>query len=309
VPGGAGAPVETRPGRRPAQHRGGRGPGQRVSAAGARGPVRRRAHERGSPGRRRVAASVGRNRRALVGRGRRAAPRRRARAGARPHGGRPARPRAGAGGEPRPRPPAASGTGLGRDRGGVGRARARARACGGDPRSPPCGGRHARADRVVRRDGRGRDDIPARAGSRGTQLRLPLRLDPRPVLRRRGGGRRRRRAHPRRCSSRGLRPPARARAEPAAGVRRRRRHGARRAASRAARVPGRMRRGGEPRERAVPARLLRRSCCSPGRRGAAASMPRGGGRPASPPMPSRGGTGSPTPGCGSSTRPGGRTAG
>ena len=120
-----------------------------------------------------------------------------------------------------------------------------------------------------------------------------------------------RREHPRRRRSRRLRPSARARAEPAAGVRRRRRPGARRAASRAARVPGRMRRRGKPRERPVPARLLRRG--APAARGRRAARPPRRRRPAGGGRRCRcdlaGGTASPTPACGSSTRRGGRTAG
>ena len=51
--------------------------------------------------------------------------------------------------------------------------------------------RAARHDQHEWRDGCRRDDVPARARRRGSQLRLPLRLDSRPVLRRpsRGGER------------------------------------------------------------------------------------------------------------------------
>ena len=61
-------------------------------------------------------------------------------------------------------------------------------------RRPPRLRRAARADQHRRRDGRRGHHVPARAGRAGPQLRLPLRLDPRPVLRR--PGRRRGRAAP-----------------------------------------------------------------------------------------------------------------
>ena len=52
--------------------------------------------------------------------------------------------------------------------------------------------RAARSDQRWWRHGCRRDHQPARTGRSGTQLRLPLRLDPRPVLRRPSRGRRRR---------------------------------------------------------------------------------------------------------------------
>ena len=67
------------------------------------------------------------------------------------------------------------------------------------PASPSATARHSYAvlrglTSARRRHGGGRDDEPARARRAGPQLRLPLRVDPRPVLRR--PGRRPRRAAP-----------------------------------------------------------------------------------------------------------------
>ena len=107
---------------------------------------------------------------------------------------------------------------------------------------------------------------PARAGRAGPQLRLPLRLDPRPVLRRAGRRRGRRRT---RCST----PRSRFVAErlladgpqPAPGLHRRRRPGARPAAARPARLPGRRRSasatGSTTSSSSTPS--ARRCCCSP----------------------------------------------
>ena len=65
-------------------------------------------------------------------------------------------------------------------------------------RRPPRLRGAARADQRRRRHGRRRHDQPARTGRGGPQLRLPLRVDPRPVLRRAG---RRRRTARTRCST------------------------------------------------------------------------------------------------------------
>ena len=153
----------------------------------------------------------------------------------------------------------------------------------------------------------------AGAGARGPQLRLPLRLDARPVLRRAGGrGRGSRDA----CSTmRSRRSRARLLADgpsTAAGLHGRRRQGARRAPARAARLSRRVPTSSETSvERAVPARRLRRGAPAPG--GRCAPRPprcrRRGVRPTWRPAPSPSATASPTPACGSSTRPGGRTAG
>ena len=88
------------------------------------------------------------------------------------------------------RPPARPGPGVGARprrawRDAVPQLEHRARA----PRRPPRLRRAARADQRRRRHGRRRHDEPARAGRGRPQLRLPLRLDPRPVLRGHGGRR------------------------------------------------------------------------------------------------------------------------
>ncbi len=59
------------------------------------------------------------------------------------------------------------------------------------PRRAPRLRRAGGIDDRRRRDGRGGDDFAARAGRPGPELRLSLRVDPRPVLRRAGGGPRR----------------------------------------------------------------------------------------------------------------------
>ena len=55
------------------------------------------------------------------------------------------------------------------------------------PRRPPFLRGHGGTDQPRRRTWRGRDDLSARAGGVRPRLRLPLRLDSRPVLRRPGG--------------------------------------------------------------------------------------------------------------------------
>ena len=78
-----------------------------------------------------------------------------------------------------------------RDRAGVARACRRLRAHDRAARRRARLRGDARHDLERRRDGRRGDDVAARARRGGPQLRLPLRLDPRPVLRRRGRGARR----------------------------------------------------------------------------------------------------------------------
>ena len=96
---------------------------------------------------------------------------------------------------------------------------------------------------AARRDGRRGDDGAAGAGARGPQLRLPLRLDPGPVLRRAGG----RAAAPAHCwtapstsSATGCSPTGRGWRRPTPS----RRSRARRAHARPARLPRRQRRVG-----------------------------------------------------------------
>ena len=162
-----------------------------------------------------------------------------------------------------------------------------------------------------RRHGRGGDDGAARAGAPGSQLRLSLRLDPQPGLRRPGGGSRRgvdaarcRRVVRRRPAARGRRPAQ-------AGLHDRRRPRAGRASAsgcRATRV-----------ERTSPAtgstssssstRSARRCCCSRRPIATGAWTRTAGVRRRSPCRPSRSATTSPTPASGSSSRRVGRTAG
>ena len=157
---------------------------------------------------------------------RRRAPRRRAAAArARPRRSRGRPPRPGPG-DRRPRRCAGTrrdaGPGLGGDRG-----RLAASAC---PRCrtavAPRDARHAYAVlRGLTSAGGGMVAAatmsPARAGRRGPQLRLPLRLDPRPVLRRPGRGRRRAAPAARRRRRVRRRAPARRRPAPQARVHRR----------------------------------------------------------------------------------------
>ena len=117
-------------------------------------------------------------------------------------------------------------------------------------------------------DGRGRDDVAARTRPSGPQLRLPLRLDPRPVLRgpggRRGTGRTRCWTTPSRSCATGSSTTG-----PACSPRTRRR-AARCPTSAQLDLPGYP--GGaddrrQPGQRAVPARRLRRGAAAVRRRG------------------------------------------
>ena len=116
------------------------------------------------------------------------------------------------------------------------------------------------ADQRRRRDGRCRDDVLARAGPPGPQLRLPLRLDPRPMLRGSGGRQGRGLPAARRC--RPLRARASARGRPGAEARL---YGHRRPSTRPATTldlpgyPGGDRCRRQLGQHAVPARRLRRS--------------------------------------------------
>ena len=121
---------------------------------------------------------------------------------------------------------------------GAGRA-----AAGRDRRRAGCpagAGGAARADQRRRRDGRGRHHQPARTGRGGAQLRLPVRLDPGPGLRRPRGGRRGLLFPARRRRAVHLRPAARRRPEAGPGLHRRRRPRARPAPAQSARLSGRV---------------------------------------------------------------------
>ncbi len=151
----------------------------------------------------------------------------------------------------------------------------------------------------------------ARARASRPQLRLPLRLDPRPVLR--GPGRRRRTGRTR-CwttpsafiterllaDGPGLRPPTPLTGDPVPDERK----------FGPARLPRRGRIVGQPRQRPVPARRAsaRRSCCSllPPARPAGPDHWRA---VRSPPRPSSSAGTTPTPASGSSTTSAGRTPG
>ena len=87
---------------------------------------------------------------------------------------------------------AGRGCGVARDRAGVARARRRLRSHDRAARRRARLRGDARHDLERRRHGRRGDDLAARARGGGPQLRLPLRLDPRPVLRRRSRRPRRR---------------------------------------------------------------------------------------------------------------------
>ena len=188
---------------------------------------------------------------------------------------------------------------------------ARVRRADRGARCPACLRRAGRADRQQRRDGRRRHHLAARATGEPAQLRLPLRVDPGPVLRRPGRG--------------GARPAPAAGRDGAvhhrAGAERRpgpdaRLHRARR------RHPGRAPACGSAATRAAapgPAtgstgsssstRSARCSSCWPRRPGWTGWMPTAGGprRPRWPPSSSGGP--SPTPDCGSWTTGTGRTPG
>ena len=78
---------------------------------------------------------------------------------------------------------------LDRHRGGLAERLPGAARRGGGAGRPARVRRDAGADQRRRRHGRRGDDVAARARRPGPQLRLPLRVDPRPVLRRPGGRR------------------------------------------------------------------------------------------------------------------------
>ena len=116
----------------------------------------------------------------------------------------------------------------------------------------------ARAHQCRRRHGRRGDDEPARARGARPKLRLPLRLDPRPVLHRRGHRRGRRIPAARRRGTVRLRPASGRRAQAQPRLHHRRRPRSRSALARSARLSRRPRHRGQPRQRPVPARRVRR---------------------------------------------------
>ena len=137
--------------------------------------------------------------------------------------------------------------------------------------------RAARPDLRERRDGGGGHHVAARAAGRRPQLRLPVRVDQGPVLRR---PRRRRARAASAAHRRGAvrhRAAARRRARPDARVHGQRAADPRRAAAPgAARLPWRDRAGGELGVRAVPAGRAGRVAVAAGRRGGARHARRGG---------------------------------
>ncbi len=143
---------------------------------------------------------------------------------------------------PASRPVARPGRRLAGDRGGVARRRPLARRHPEHPRHPPQLRRVAGAHLGHRRHGRRRHHQPARTRRGRSQLRLPLRLDPRPVLRRAGRRHRHRRRTPARRRRRLRRHPhPRARRPPRSRLHRHRRPRPRPAPPRPARLPRRRR--------------------------------------------------------------------